>query len=263
MTFIPEIATLPATPRPFAPPRFARKAYARPTDHHGNSDDTTPPSSSASQVGEEPTKPASPLLVPSTLDRADSSPAPAPSAPVVPTKRKYTYRCPYHDCGETFTRKTDRNRHMLNACISESAEAQGARREHPSPTWHCPVCGKVLSRRDATERHINKGTCAKGRCGMCGDRMTERAIKGHLDDMGDGNMKCFSAKLATKAARKSKKRKLEGKEDEEEELEVEVALGEDDLDDELEGDDVKEEDRKVDNEQLQPLKSEDATMEGC
>ena len=68
--------------------------------------------------------------------------------------------------------------------------------------------------------------------------MTERAIKGHLDDMGKGNMKCFSAKLATKAARKSKKRKLEDKEDEEEELEVEVALGEDELEDELESEDA-------------------------
>ncbi|EIW81565.1 hypothetical protein CONPUDRAFT_144286 [Coniophora puteana RWD-64-598 SS2] len=239
MSLTPEIATLPAAPRLFAPPKFARKAYARRSDDPANSDNTPPPSSSTSQVGEEVPKPTSPRSVTSTLEPVDS-PQP-PSAPTVPTKRKRTFRCPYLDCGETFTRRMDRTRHMQHACRSESAEAQAARREHPAPVWHCPVCGKVLSRRDATERHIMKGTCTKGRCGMCGDRMTERAIKGHLEDMGKGNMKCFSAKLATKAARKSKKRKLEGIEDEDEELEVEVALGEDDLDDELESDAEKEE----------------------
>ncbi|EIW81576.1 hypothetical protein CONPUDRAFT_165681 [Coniophora puteana RWD-64-598 SS2] len=238
----PEVPALPASTRPaYAPPKFARKPYAQDSATNSETSSRASPCPSHPELTIEKSKSAqngsakfaSPLS-PSSLQQLQPH---ATTAPMTPAKRKRTYACPYPDCGETFTRKMDRSRHMQHACRSESAEAQAARREHPAPVWHCPVCGKVLSRRDATERHILKGTCVKGRCGMCGDRMTERAIKGHMDDMGKGNMKCFSAKLATKAAKKSKKRKLEDKEDEEEELEVEVVLGEDELEDELESED--------------------------
>jgi hypothetical protein len=75
------------------------------------------------------------------------------------TKRKPSghpkrFTCQFPGCGETFGRKGDAFRHESNAPAHKDDRLRANMPEPSSP--NCQNCGKVLSRRDALDRHQTK-----------------------------------------------------------------------------------------------------------
>ncbi|KAK7045620.1 hypothetical protein VNI00_007453 [Paramarasmius palmivorus] len=79
-----------------------------------------------------------------------------------PKKRKLNrYPCPITGCKETFTRRNDVRRHVMNAAVHrDSEEAQRFIGETGTVT-RCRLCNADLSRADARMRHERTSACGK------------------------------------------------------------------------------------------------------
>lgn len=76
------------------------------------------------------------------------------------TKRRKTLKpflCPHDWCKETFTRKNDVKRHLLNAAVHRNDNPDRAEDD----TKRCKRCQADLSRPDARARHERAGACGK------------------------------------------------------------------------------------------------------